>query len=72
LLVTDLVMPVMNGHELADAARSSRPALKVLYTTGYADDEISSRCVGVGSALLEKPYRIDTLATQVAAVLSDG
>lgn len=65
-------MPVMNGHELADAARSSRPGLKVLYTTGYADDGISSRCVGDGCALLEKPYGIDTLATKVAAMLANA
>ena len=70
LLVTDVVMPGMNGRELAEAARVSLPALKVLYTSGYTDDEVVARGVMRGEvALLEKPFRADALASKVREVL---
>jgi len=68
LLVTDVVMPGMNGRELADAARAEQPSLRVLYTSGYTDvvrhgirhDEVP---------FLEKPYTVHHLAGKVRQLL---
>jgi CheY-like chemotaxis protein len=70
LLVTDVVMPGMNGRELAETARRSRPALKVLYTSGYTDDEVLARGVMRGEVeMLDKPFRVDKLAAKIREVL---
>ncbi len=70
LLLTDIVMPQMSGHELADRLAESRPGLKILYVTGYSDDVILKRGVEAGkAALLEKPFSPETLARGVRAVL---
>ena len=59
LLLTDVVMPAMNGVELARAARALRPALRVLLSTGYASDRVA---MSTGDwPVLRKPYRIDDL-----------
>jgi len=58
LLLTDVVMPGMNGHELSHRLTSRNPALKVLYMSGYADDVVANRS-GVqnhGTTLLQKPF----------------
>ncbi|MDD2882783.1 MAG: ATP-binding protein [Rhodoferax sp.] len=62
LMVTDVIMPGMNGFELARAARAVQPALALLYISGFADvaDRGRSRPSG---AILEKPFRQPTLAT---------
>jgi PAS domain S-box-containing protein len=58
LLLTDVVMPGMNGRELADAAIALRPGLKVLFTSGYTDDIVlDGRLLGQQAVLLEKPLR---------------
>src|ERR1700690_2248035 len=70
LLLTDIVMPQMSGHELADRLSESRPGLKVLYVTGYSDDVILKRGVEAGkAALLEKPFSPESLARSVRAAL---
>ena len=69
LLFTDIVMPGMNGVELADRARATHPALKVLYTTGYARDASGDQ--EVQSALLAKPFSIAQLARRVRQALDD-
>jgi signal transduction histidine kinase/ActR/RegA family two-component response regulator len=57
LLVTDLVMPGMDGHELAVRARERRPGLGILFITGYATDEDLRDRVGTsGEACLQKPF----------------
>jgi len=72
LLFTDIVMPDMNGRMLADAARVQRPALKVLYTTGYTRNAvIHNGIVDPGIAVLPKPFTVDQLARKVREVL-DG
>lgn len=70
LLLTDVVMPQMSGHELADRLTESRPGLKILYVTGYSDDVILKRGVEAGkAALLEKPFTPESLGRGVRAVL---
>ena len=68
LLVTDVVMPGMSGRELVEAARRGRPALRVLYISGY--DEASMEREGVANIdVLEKPFPSDALAARVREIL---
>jgi PAS domain S-box-containing protein len=73
LLFTDVIMPGgMNGRDLADQLHAQRPGLKVLYTSGYAEDAIvHNGQLDEGVALLNKPYRKRDLALKVRKVL-DG
>ena len=72
LLFTDVVMPGMNGRELADEARSRREGLKVLYATGYTRNAVVHNGMLDGDvAVLAKPFTIDALALKVRQVL-DG
>jgi CheY-like chemotaxis protein len=70
LLFTDVVMPQMSGRELADLARSRRPGLKVLYTTGYTRNAIvHNGILDPGTNLLTKPFSVDELANKVRTIL---
>jgi CheY-like chemotaxis protein len=70
LLVTDVVMPEMNGCELARRLALSRPDLPVLYLSGYTDEAIARQGVlNPGIALLEKPFRPRDLAERVREAL---
>ena len=70
LLLTDVVMPHMNGRALADAVRRFRLDVKVLYMSGYTDDAIAHHGVlDPGAALLQKPFSPAALARKVREVL---
>ncbi len=70
LLLTDVVMPRLNGFELAERLRMIRPDLQVLYMSGYAAPEILRGGLQEGdSAFLPKPFTPDTLAAKVREVL---
>lgn len=72
LLFTDIVMPGMNGRQLADAAREQRPDLKILFTTGYTRNAVVHNGVlDPGVAFISKPFGVDQLALKVRQVL-DG
>ena len=72
LLLTDVVMPGLNGKELFEALRSSHPALRVLYMSGHTEDIITHHGVAeAGQAFLQKPFTVKTLAEYVRRVLSD-
>ncbi len=72
LLVTDLVMPRMGGRQLADALVEARPALHVLFTSGYTGEAIPRNGeLGLGLAFLQKPFTPTGLARKVREVL-DG
>jgi CheY-like chemotaxis protein len=70
LLVTDVVMPGMNGRELANRLAVDYPTLEVLYLSGYTDDAIAHHGVlEAGIELLHKPFTPDTLTRRVREVL---
>jgi CheY-like chemotaxis protein len=70
LLLTDVVMPDMNGRKLADAALARRPALKVLFTTGYTRNAIVHNGVlDPGVHLIAKPFTVESLAAKIHEVL---
>ncbi len=71
LLFTDIVMPGrMNGRQLADALMAGRPALRVLFTSGYSDGALpASGRPGHGLPLLTKPYRRAELARMLRRCL---
>ncbi|MBI4565958.1 MAG: response regulator [Planctomycetes bacterium] len=70
LLLTDVVMPFMRGTELARVLMSERPALKVLFISGYAEGPAVEREVRfAGQAFLQKPFSTDELARKVRMTL---
>jgi CheY-like chemotaxis protein len=71
LLFTDVIMPGrMNGRQLAHAVARLRPSLKVLFTTGFADDILSVRDqLDPEVLLLKKPYRVAELARMIRMAL---
>jgi PAS domain S-box-containing protein len=71
LLVTDVVMPRLSGRALAEHLTALRPALKVLYLSGYTDEALLRHGVQEGAAFLHKPFSPDVLAQQVRAVLRE-
>jgi CheY-like chemotaxis protein len=72
LVVTDVIMPLMNGIVMAEWLRITYPGLKILFTSGYTDDVISQHGVlEAGVAFLSKPYSPGTLARRVRAMLDE-
>ena len=71
LLLTDVGLPGMNGRQLAEAARAWRPALPILFMTGYAESAIASNDVlDEGMDVLVKPFEIEQLLAKVRAMLN--
>lgn len=69
LLLTDVVMPQMNGPDVADRLTRTRPELRVLYMSGYADTIIHHGVSTPGTAFLPKPFSPHALARKVREVL---
>ena len=71
LLVTDVGLPGgMNGRQMADAGRVTRPNLKVLFITGYAENAIlSNGHLAPGMEVLTKPFLIDTMAERIRLMI---
>jgi len=70
LMLTDVIMPGINGPKLADRMARMRPEMKVMYMTGYANEDLLSRGVMEdGISVLSKPFTPMTLTTRVREVL---
>jgi PAS domain S-box-containing protein len=70
LMVADVVMPGMDGPELARQAGTVRPDLQVLFMSGYTDDEVVRRgLLEAGQPFLQKPFTPEALGEQVASLL---
>ncbi|OVE77357.1 hypothetical protein BVX99_02800, partial [bacterium F16] len=72
LLITDMTMPNMTGHELTVQIRSIKPDIPVIMSSGYSEDISRSQLLddGVNEFLL-KPVRIETLLTTIQAIFTD-
>jgi two-component system cell cycle sensor histidine kinase/response regulator CckA len=71
VLVTDLVMPLMNGRELAQAVRAQRPGLRVLFMSGYPSAVLAERAlIGEEDPYIQKPFAPQTLAETIRQVLN--
>ena len=73
LLISDVGLPGgINGRQLADAARITRPELKVLFITGYAENAIiGSGHLAPGMRVLTKPFVVETLANRIQDMIGD-
>ena len=70
LLLSDVVMPQMNGLKLAEHLKSSRPDLKLLFMSGYTEDRITLHGLSTASLkLLQKPFTPELLTSRVREVL---
>jgi nitrogen-specific signal transduction histidine kinase/CheY-like chemotaxis protein len=70
LLISDIGLPGLNGRQMTDAARASRPKLKVLFMTGYAENTAqASGFLEPGMALITKPFAVETLAVKIRETL---
>jgi CheY-like chemotaxis protein len=73
VLLTDVVMPGMDGRQLAKRISAVKPNVKVLFMSGYTSDVIAQRGVlDEGMQFLSKPFTRDDLARKVHEMLAEG
>lgn len=71
LVLTDVVMPDLNGRVLGERIQRLRPQVKVLYMSGYAPETIERHgLLGPGFIFIEKPFTLEELARKVRRVLA--
>jgi two-component system, cell cycle sensor histidine kinase and response regulator CckA len=70
LVITDVVMPGISGRQMIERIRERHPGVKVLFMSGYTDDEVLMRGVSAnGEAFLPKPFSSKSLATAIRTLL---
>jgi PAS domain S-box-containing protein len=70
LMVSDVVLPHINGRKLAEIARASRPNLRVLFVSGYAENALAREdFLDSGMEMLTKPFALDALGAKVRAMI---
>jgi len=70
LVVTDVVLPGMNGRVMAEALAEIHPRVRVLYISGYTEDEVlRGRALQEGFPFLQKPFLPNVLARRVREIL---
>ena len=71
LMVSDVGLPGIDGRKLAEIAREHRPALKILFVTGYAQHaKVRDDFLGSGMSMLTKPFALDALGHKIREMLS--
>lgn len=71
LLLTDVVLPGMDGAELANAVRTGSPGLRVVYMSGFTEREMEERGIeAVGAAYVTKPFTAEVLTLMVRGALA--
>jgi CheY-like chemotaxis protein len=71
VLITDIVMPQVSGRQLAEAIKSLRPSIQVLYMSGYTDDIISHHGeLDSGTAFLQKPFSAKAFINKIVELLA--
>ena len=69
-MISDIGLPGLNGRQIIDAARETRPLLKVLFMTGYAENAaIAAGFLEPGMAMITKPFAMEALATRIREML---
>jgi CheY-like chemotaxis protein len=72
LLLTDVVMPEVNGRSLAERLAATAPAMRILFMSGYSDEAVHRHGdISADAAFIEKPFSDRALARKVREVL-DG
>jgi CheY-like chemotaxis protein len=70
LLVTDVGLPGLNGRQIADAGRTLRPGLKVLFMTGYAENAaMAAGFLEPGMQMITKPFAMEALASRIKDII---
>jgi len=72
LLITDVVMPEIDGPALVEEFRAARPGLKVIFISGYAESSFRNSADGASLHFLAKPFSLKQLAAKVKDVLAEG
>lgn len=73
LVITDVVMPGLNGPDVVAQLKKTRPNLRIIFMSGYADlGIVNDDILAAGHALLQKPFRLETLRNLVAETLAAG
>jgi CheY-like chemotaxis protein len=70
LMLSDVVMPSMNGYDLALRLGQIHPEMKVMFMSGHTEPEILKRVTGLGRPILLKPFRPEILAHKVREALA--
>jgi two-component system cell cycle sensor histidine kinase/response regulator CckA len=71
LVLTDVIMPKMNGHDLFEKIRADQPDVRVVFMSGYVDDALSRRAVRRGNFLfISKPFQLNELLAKVREALA--
>ena len=71
LLITDVIMPGMNGPALAKQVRALRPEIKILYMTGYSGEFVRSDMLIPGVSFIQKPFTPADLRRKIRKMLTD-
>jgi two-component system, cell cycle sensor histidine kinase and response regulator CckA len=73
LVLTDVIMPELNGRELSEALATSQPGLPVLFMSGYTGEDVLARSLLPETAqFIQKPFAPEELVARVRTMLSDG
>lgn len=72
LALLDILMPVIDGHQLARALRAQMPKLPVLFMTGFARSQTPADLESAPVAVVLKPFRPEVLLAEIARLLAEG